>query len=121
LPVFAPSPVLPPGALRLIGPTGGYLLAYPIAAWLVGALAERGLDRRYVSSVAAMLVGLAVIYACGTLWLAFVARTAAQTPMGLQAALAAGVYPFVIADVLKLLAAAGISPTLWRLVGPAKH
>ena len=121
LPVFAPSPVLPPGALRLIGPTGGYLLAYPIAAWLVGALAERGLDRRYVSSVAAMLAGLAVIYACGTSWLAFVARTAAQTPMGLQAALAAGVYPFVIADVLKLLAAAGISPTLWRLVGPAKR
>ena len=52
LPVFAPSPLLPAGALRLIGPTGGYLVAYPIAAWVVGRLAERGLaaDRGIVLS-----------------------------------------------------------------------
>jgi biotin transport system substrate-specific component len=122
LPVFAASPVLPPGALRLIGPTGGYLLSYPVAAWLVGALAERGLDKRYISSVVAMLAGLIVLYASGTLWLAFVARTAVQTtPMGLQAALASGLYPFVIADMFKLLAAAGVSPMLWRLVGRARR
>ena len=46
LPVFAASPVLPPGALRLLGPTGGYLMAYPFAAFLTGWLAERGFDRR---------------------------------------------------------------------------
>src|SRR5678816_1503974 len=57
LPVFAASATLPPGLLRLLGPTGGYLLAYPFAAFLVGILAERGFARRYISSVAAMLVG----------------------------------------------------------------
>src|SRR5256885_1920874 len=50
LPVFAASPALPQGAARLLGPTGGYLLSYPIAALLTGALAERGFDRRYASS-----------------------------------------------------------------------
>ena len=45
LPVFAASAVLPQGALRLLGPTGGYLLSYPVAAYLTGRLAERGFDR----------------------------------------------------------------------------
>ena len=117
LPVFAPSPLLPPGAMRLIGPTGGYLMAYPVAAWVVGCLAERGLDRRYVTSFLAMLVGLLVVYGFGALWLAFFAQSLVQTPpLGLHAALIAGVYPFVVADLLKIVAAAGISPMLWRLV-----
>jgi biotin transport system substrate-specific component len=118
LPVFAPSATLLPGALRLIGPTGGYLMSYPIAAWLSGLLAERGFDRRYATSVLAMLAGLAVVYGCGVLWLAFFARGVTQAvPPGLQAALVSGVYPFIVADVLKLVAAAGLSPALWRLVG----
>ncbi len=120
LPVFAASATLPPGALRLLGPTGGYLMSYPMAAFLAGALAERGFDRRYVTSVLAMLAGLLVIYACGAVWLGFFARAGAQgTPIGLQAALAAGVYPFIAADLLKLLAAAGVLPGLWRLIGRA--
>src|SRR6476646_12245479 len=53
LPVFAASPVLPQGIGRLLGPTGGYLLSYPIAAFLAGALAERGFDRRFATSVIA--------------------------------------------------------------------
>lgn len=108
LPVFAASATLPPGALRLMGPTGGYLMAYPFAALLVGWLAERGFDRRYLTSVVAMLAGLIVVYACGAAWLAM--------SIGMQAALAAGVYPFVAADLLKLLAAAGVLPALWRLL-----
>ena len=84
LPVFAPSATLPPGALRLMGPTGGYLMSYPIAALLVGALAERGFDRRYITSVLAMLAGLAVVYGCGALWLAFFAQErSAGGPHGL--------------------------------------
>src|SRR5262245_12847299 len=62
LPVFAASLTLPPGALRLLGPTGGYLMAYPMAAYVAGYLAERGFDRRYVTSVIAMLVGLSIIF-----------------------------------------------------------
>jgi len=117
LPVFAASATLPPGALRLLGPTGGYLMSYPMAAFLAGSLAERGFDRRYVTSVLAMLAGLLVIYSCGAVWLGFFARAGAQgTPMGLQAALVAGVYPFIAADLLKLLAAAGILPGLGRVL-----
>lgn len=119
LPVFAASPVLPPGPLRLLGPTGGYLMVYPIASLVTGGLAERGFDRRYLTSVLAMLAGLAVIYLGGTLWLAFFARSLAggAPGVGLSAALAAGVYPFVLADIGKLIIAAGIVPGLWRLFG----
>jgi biotin transport system substrate-specific component len=118
LPVFAASATLPPGLLRLVGPTGGYLMAYPVAAFVVGSLAERGFAKRYVTSVAAMLVGLAVIYGSGTLWLAYFARLASSSAaIGLSAALASGVYPFVLADLAKLAAAAGITPGLWHLIG----
>jgi biotin transport system substrate-specific component len=113
LPVFAASATLPPGALRLLGPTGGYLLAYPFAAFLTGYLAECGFDRRYVTSVIAMMAGLALVYFSGGAWLAI------STGMGVAAALAAGVAPFVIADLLKLLAAAGILPAFWKLLGRA--
>src|SRR5919112_3286083 len=68
LPVFAASPVLPQGALRLLGPTGGYLMSYPFAAFVTGALAQRGFDRNYRTSVVAMLAGLAVIFTCGVAW-----------------------------------------------------
>jgi biotin transport system substrate-specific component len=116
LPVFATSATLPPGALRLLGPTGGYLMAYPFAALLVGYLAERGFDRKYFTSVMAMLAGLLVIYVCGATWLGLFARAAAPPP-GIVAAVAAGVIPFVAADLLKLLAAAAVLPGLWRLLG----
>ena len=115
LPVFAASAVLPQGVLRLLGPTGGYLLSYPLAAFLVGRLAERGFDRRYLTSVLAMIAGLAVIFTFGVTWLAFFARPAA---LGLDAALSAGLYPFLPGDILKILAGAAILPVTWKfLVG----
>ena len=118
LPVFAASATLPPGALRLLGPTGGYLMAYPLAAFAVGYLAERGLDRRYLTSVMAMLAGLALVYACGVTWLGLFARTATgEGATGLRVAFLSGVVPFVLADIAKLLLAAGILPGLWRVVG----
>ena len=118
LPVFAGAIGLPPGALRLLGPTGGYLLAYPLAAFVTGYLAERGLDRRYVTSVVAMLAGLAILYLGGALWLGLFARAAAGgAPIGVVPALAAGVYPFVLPDLLKIAFAAGIAPAIWRLTG----
>ena len=83
------------GILRLLGPTGGYLLSYPFAAFLTGCLAERGFDRRYLTSVLAMAAGLAVIFTFGVTWLAFFAQPA---PLGLDAALRTGLYPFVPAD-----------------------
>jgi biotin transport system substrate-specific component len=114
LPVFAASPVLPQGALRLLGPTGGFLWSYPVAAFVAGFLAERGFDRRYATSVVAMGSGLAVIFACGVTWLALFARPAA---IGFDAALRTGFYPFIPADILKVLVAAAIMPALWRVIG----
>jgi biotin transport system substrate-specific component len=113
LPVFAVSAVLPQGALRLLGPTGGYLMSYPFAAFLTGWLAERGFDRRYVTSVIAMACGLGVIFTGGIVWLAFFARGA----VGLDGALRTGLYPFIPADIFKLFVAAGVMPALWRLMG----
>jgi biotin transport system substrate-specific component len=117
LPVFAASPVLPQGAARLLGPTGGYLMAYPFAAFAAGWLAERGFDRRYVSAVAAMICGLAVVFAGGILWLTI----ASQPSIGLSGALATGFVPFIIPDLLKLLVAAAVMPGLWRITGPASR
>jgi biotin transport system substrate-specific component len=112
LPVFAASPVLPQGALRLIGPTGGYLMSYPFAAFVAGWLAERGLDRRYVTSLLGMTCGLVLIFVGGVVWLAFFTRPA----VGIAGALRAGVYPFVPLDVIKLFVAASITPALWKLI-----
>jgi biotin transport system substrate-specific component len=110
LPVFAASPVLAQGAARLLGPTGGYLMSYPLAALVAGALAERGFDRRYLTAVLAMACGLVVIFAGGVFWLAAFVQA-----RGLPAALAAGLYPFIVADFVKLLLAAGVMPSLWWL------
>ncbi len=111
LPVFAASAMLPPGIGRLLGPTGGYLMSYPLAAFVVGYLGARGFDRRYVTSIFAMLAGLAVVYAGGVLWL--------TTLVGMHAALVGGFYPFVIADVIKVTAAAGVMPGMWKLLREA--
>jgi biotin transport system substrate-specific component len=117
LPVFAASPILPQGVLRLFGPTGGYLMAYPLAAFATGWLAERGFDRRYWTAFAAMLCGLTIVFAGGVLWLAFFAHPA----VGLRTAVAAGFAPFIVGDLLKLLVAAGVMPSLWWLTESRAH
>jgi biotin transport system substrate-specific component len=116
LPVFAASPELPQGAARLFGPTGGYLMAYPIAAFVTGYLAERGFDRRYWSALLAMTCGLAVVFTGGILWLT---RFVPNGSIG--GALAAGFYPFIIEDFVKLLVAGGVMPGLWSLLRSSEH
>lgn len=112
LPVFAASPTLSQGVARLLGPTGGYLMCYPLAAFVAGFLAERGFDRRYLTAVVAMVCGLAIVFAGGVLWLALFVQPA----RGFAGALATGFYPFVVADLIKLLLAAGVMPGLWWLL-----
>jgi biotin transport system substrate-specific component len=115
-PIFAASPILPQGFGRLLGPTGGYLLAYPLAAFVTGHLAERGFDRRYLSSLIAMFAGLATLFAGGVTWLAFFATA----PVGLSAALATGLYPFIVPDILKVCVASGVLPAVWKALGAVK-
>jgi biotin transport system substrate-specific component len=118
LPVFAASPILPQGFGRLLGPTGGYLMAYPIAAFVTGYLAERGFDRRYLTSLLAMFAGLFTLFLGGVLWLAFFAAAPAG-PVGLTGALATGLYPFVVPDFLKVCVASGVLPVVWKFLdGP---
>jgi biotin transport system substrate-specific component len=117
MPVFAASPLLPQGMARLLGPTGGYLMAYPFAAFTAGWLAQRGFDRRYVTAVIAMVCGLAIVFAGGVLWLTI----ASKPSIGLSGALAVGFVPFIIPDLLKLLAAAAVMPALWKITGSASR
>ncbi|MDP1571153.1 MAG: biotin transporter BioY [Vicinamibacterales bacterium] len=114
LQVFAFSPMLPQGGARLLGPTGGFLLAYPIAAFVTGWLAERRFDRRYLTSVVAMFAGLTIVFAGGVAWLALLMPGA----IGVQPALAAAFYPFVLADVAKVLLAAALLPMAWSFLSP---
>jgi biotin transport system substrate-specific component len=107
LPVFAAGAA---GALILAGPTGGYLLSFPLAAAITGLLAERGWDRRFSTMLAAMLLGSIAIFACGLIGLSrFVPGP------GL---LATGFLPFVPGDLIKSALAAAAFPGLWRMVGP---
>jgi biotin transport system substrate-specific component len=106
LPFFAAGGA---GLQRLLfSPTSGYLLSYPAAAFVVGLLAERGWDRRFVTAAAAMAVGSSLILLSGWAWLArFVGPTAAW---------AAGVAPFLIGDVIKIVLAAAVLPSGWALL-----
>lgn len=115
-PVFAASPILPQGFGRLLGPTGGYLMAYPVAAFVTGYLAERGFDRRYLTSLLAMFAGLITLFAGGVVWLAFFIAG----PIGLSAALETGLYPFVLPDLIRVCIASGVLPAVWKFLGPAK-
>jgi biotin transport system substrate-specific component len=104
LPVFAGGSA---GLAIFAGPTGGYLAAFPLAAALVGALAERGWDRRVVTMLAAMLLGSAVIFAFGLIQLS-------RFVPGAQL-LAAGLLPFVPGDLVKSALASFAFPFAWRL------
>jgi biotin transport system substrate-specific component len=95
------------GPLWLIGPTAGYLYAYPFAAFIAGWFSERGWGNSIPRAFAAMLVALAVIYAGGWSWLAILT--------GPRAALTIGVMPFVIADLVKIAIGAALLPYAQRL------
>lgn len=108
LPVFAGGTG---GLTRLVGPTGGYLLGFVVAAWLAGWLAERRFDRTPGRSLFTMVLANLMIYAFGLPWLAFY--------VGWNHVLLYGFLPFIVGDTLKLLLASGLLPVAWRVVGEA--
>lgn len=99
----------------VLGVRGGYLVGFVVAAAVVGRLAEYGWDRRLRGSIAAMLIGSAIVYVFGVPWLAVAAD------LGMADALTFGLYPFLPGDVVKLLVAAGLLPLGWRIVARQPH
>ena len=110
LPIFAGTPAKGLGLAYMMGPTGGYLLGFVLAASVCGWLAERGWDRNVVSTALAMLIGNVLIYVPGLLWLGTVVGW--DKPV-----LQWGLTPFLLGDLTKLVAAALLLPTTWRLIG----
>ena len=108
LPFFAPGG--PPGIARFFGPTGGYLVAFPAAAFITGAFAEHGWDKKYLTAAAAMAIGSAVIFLGGWAWFAVLTST---PPV---AAFQIAVLPFLPGDVIKIALAAAVLPTGWALL-----
>jgi biotin transport system substrate-specific component len=118
LPVFAPIPLAAGslahlglahlGLAHLAGPTGGYLLAYPLAAALMAFLVRRT-DRGFASAMLSAAVGSLVILFCGGLWLAVLTHASAQSVFTLA------ILPFLPGDALKVAAAAGLASGWVRL------
>jgi biotin transport system substrate-specific component len=108
LPVFSSGTS---GWEQVSGATGGYLVGMLVAAGVAGLLAQRGLDRKISSAVASMLTGNVVIYVFGLAWLYH------ELPHATFAStLEAGLYPFVVGDLLKVYLAGALLPGAWSLV-----
>jgi len=100
------------GLAYMAGPTGGYLVGFVLAAWLVGWLAEHGWDRNLGTTLAAMALGNLAIYVVGVSWLAVLVGGFSR-PSG---AVALGLTPFLLGDVIKALIAALLLPTAWMML-----
>jgi biotin transport system substrate-specific component len=99
MPVF--SPTGPGGLLQLLGPTGGFLMAYPLVAGLAGWITERG-KMNFARAAAAGVLAEVVLFAAGIGWLAILTHSFAQ-------AIRFGLYGFVFAEIIKVLAAAAMA------------
>ncbi|MBP9872191.1 MAG: biotin transporter BioY [Nitrosomonas sp.] len=97
------------GLSMLTGATAGYLLGFIGAAYVIGRLAEKGLERSVRTSFIPFLVGTVLIYACGVTWLAVMLGSWSK-------AVTFGLIPFLIGDIIKLLAASLALPAAWKLV-----
>ncbi len=112
LPVFAGTPEKGLGLAYMMGPTGGYLLGFAVAAWVCGWFAERGFDRSPLKSLVAMSVGHALIFVFGVVWLAQL--------MGVDKAFMVGVAPFWAATIVKTLLGVVTLPLTWKLMSRIK-
>ena len=111
--VFAGSSAGASGLTYMMGGTGGYLVGYILATLALGMAARAGWDRSVVKMALAMLIGNALIYIPGLIWLG-------QLYGWDQPILAWGLTPFLIGDALKLALAAVLVPGLWKLIGNAR-
>lgn len=106
-PVFQSTPEKGIGLAYMMGPTGGYLAGFVVAAAVVGWTADRGWDRSVVKFLAALLVAELAIMGLGYAWLA--------TIIGAEKAWVFGVAPFIVPDLIKVGIAAALMPAVWSL------
>ena len=111
LPVFAGGLG---GIGRIIGPTGGYLIGYLPAVFIIGYISEKG-ENRFSFDLIAMILGTFILYACGVTWLKTV------TGMSWSKTLTVGMYPFLIGDALKIVAAAAIAKAIRPIIRVAGY
>lgn len=114
--VFTSSSAESHGLAYMMGGTGGYLAGFVLAAAILGWLARQGWDRSIVKMAAALLIGNAIIYVPGILWLG---HLYAETK-GWATVLDWGLWPFLAGDALKLALAALLLPVAWSAVGKAR-
>ena len=107
MPVF--SPFGAPGVLRFIGPSGGYLIAYPFVAALAGYIFECG-KQTFARAAWAAISGELLLFTCGISWLYILTHSFAR-------ALSFGLYWFIFAEVIKVMFAAGLVRS-WRSFFP---
>ena len=114
--VFTSSSAENYGLAYMVGPTGGYLVGFAVAAGVMGWLASRGWDRGVFRMAGALLIGNAIIYGFGLPWMAhlFLAEKGAAWVMQW------GMTNFLLGDALKLCLAALLVPAVWRFVGNAR-
>ena len=98
------------GLTHLLGPTGGYLVAFPAAAFITGAFAEHDWDRRFPTAVAAMAIGSIVIMLSGWTWFSIVTNTPMLTAFKIT------VLNFIPGDIIKIVLAAAVLPAGWALL-----
>ena len=108
LPVFAPGAAAGGGLAQLFGATGGYLMAYPLAAAAVSFLWRR-MRRGFAWALVAAAAGDLIVLACGAVWLAVFIHTSAFSTLTMA------VLPFLPGDALKVVAAAGMAAGYFRL------
>ena len=114
--VFTSSSAENFGLAYMMGGTGGYLVGFVAAAGVLGWLARKGWDRSVAKMAVAMLIGNAIIYVPGILWLGYLFAES----QGWATVLDWGLWPFLVGDALKLAIAALILPWAWKMVGNAR-
>lgn len=98
------------GVAHLMGPTGGYLIAFPAAAFITGAFAEHGWDRKFLTAAAAMAIGSLVIMLSGWVWFSILMRTSPAITVFDT------VLKFIPGDIIKIGLAAAVLPSGWKLL-----
>ena len=110
-PLFAPSATLPNHGLeRLFSATGGYLVGMLVASFVLGYLADRKADQKFKTSFPSLLLGDAIIFTFGLVWLHL------SLDLSWSQTIAAGFTPFILGEALKIAITATSLPLLWRRI-----